>query len=122
MTNWRKFDFLRIHHLWIPSRGTGIDLLVTDSKNRKTVSLQVKFLKDFLPTETEETFQKGLKSCGWLTLKRDKIKQSLAEFWVFVMFNFEQKRTAFVLIPAKVLLKKITKLHRNDKIIQSYLW
>ena len=42
-------------NIWIPSRDTGIDLLVTDSKNRKTVSLQVKFSKDFLPTEKEET-------------------------------------------------------------------
>ena len=65
-------------NLWIPSRDTGIDLLVTDSKNRKAVSLQVKFSKDFLPTETEETFQKGWKSLGWWALKRDKIKQSLA--------------------------------------------
>ncbi len=31
----------------IPSKDTGIDLLVTDSKNRSAVSLQVKFSKDF---------------------------------------------------------------------------
>jgi len=109
-------------NIWIPSRDTGIDLLVTESKNRKTASLQVKFSKDFLPTGMEETFQKGLKSCGWWTLKRDKIKQSLADFWVFVMFNFEQKRTEFIIIPPKILLKRITQLHGNDKIIQSYLW
>jgi hypothetical protein len=108
-------------NIWIPSRDTGIDLLVTDSKNRKAVSLQGKFSKDFLSTEREETFQKGLKSLGWWTLKRDKIKQSLADFWVFVMFTFEQRRTEFVIIPPKILLKKITKLHGSTKIIQSYL-
>jgi len=108
-------------NIWIPSRDTGIDLLVTDSKNRKTVSLQVKFSKDFLPTESQEIFQKGFKSLGWWALKRDKIKQSLADFWVFVVFDFRQKRTEFVIIPPKTLLKKITKLHGDDKIIQSYL-
>ncbi len=35
----RKF---RRVNLWVPSRDTGTDLLVTDSKNEKTVSLQVK--------------------------------------------------------------------------------
>ena len=30
-------------NVWIPSKDTGIDLLITDSNNKKTVSLQVKF-------------------------------------------------------------------------------
>ena len=32
--------FRRVN-LWVPSRDTGTDLLVTDSKNKKAVSLQV---------------------------------------------------------------------------------
>ena len=36
-------------NVWLPSKDTGIDLLVTDKTNNKTVSLQVKFSKDFLP-------------------------------------------------------------------------
>lgn len=36
-------------NVWIPSKDTGIDLLVSDRKNRRTASLQVKFGKDFLP-------------------------------------------------------------------------
>ena len=37
-------------NVWIPSKDTGIDLLVSDHQNRRTASLQVKFGKDFLPT------------------------------------------------------------------------
>ena len=36
-------------NVWLPSKDTGVDLLVTDAKNRKAVSLQVKFSKDFTP-------------------------------------------------------------------------
>jgi hypothetical protein len=32
--------------VWVPSRDTGIDLLVTDSRHRKAVSLQVKSSRD----------------------------------------------------------------------------
>jgi len=35
-------------HVWLPSKDTGIDLLVTDQTNSKTVSLQVKFSKEEL--------------------------------------------------------------------------
>ena len=36
-------------NVWIPAKDTGIDLLVTDHENRRTVSLQAKYGKDFLP-------------------------------------------------------------------------
>jgi len=34
------------YNVWVPSKDTGIDLLVTNSKNNKAVSLQVKYSKD----------------------------------------------------------------------------
>jgi len=43
---------------WIPAKDIGIDLLVTDMENRRTVSLQVKYGKDFLPEETNPTIRK----------------------------------------------------------------
>ena len=39
----RAFPKLQI---WIPSRDTGVDLLVTDRLQTKVASLQVKFSKD----------------------------------------------------------------------------
>jgi len=52
-------------HVWVPSRDSGIDLLVTDRRNRRAVSLQVKFSKDFLVTHMGPAFQKELRACGW---------------------------------------------------------
>ena len=109
-------------NVWIPSKDTGVDLLLTDPKNKKTVSLQVKFSKDFLATHMEDSFQMGLKSCGWWSLNQDKIKQSFADFWIFVLHSFNQKNKQYVIIEPEELFKKLTKLHGDIKTIQCYLW
>lgn len=39
-------------NVWVPSRDSGVDLLVTDRANHRAVSLQVKLSRDFLVTDT----------------------------------------------------------------------
>ena len=65
-------------NVWIPSRDTGVDLLVSDQKSQRTVSLQVKFSKDFLVTHMKPEFQKSLRACGWWTINRHKLQASPA--------------------------------------------
>jgi len=108
-------------NVWIPSKDTGIDLLITNSTNKKTTSIQVKFSKDWT-THIPEALQRGLKSCGWWTLNRDKLKKSPANFWVFVLYGFSQESIQYVIISPQELLKKLTLIHDNSKIIQTYLW
>ena len=115
----RKF---RNVNVWIPSKDTGVDLLVTDKKNKKTVSLQVKFSRDFLATHMPAVFQKPLRACGWWSLNRDKIVKSNADYWVFVLVGFERRSTDFVIIKPTDLLKRLDKIHTKAKTIQSYLW
>ena len=43
-------DKFKKYRVWVPSKDIGIDLLVTNSKNSKAVSLQVKFSKDYTVT------------------------------------------------------------------------
>lgn len=118
-------DFLerqfRDVNLWVPSKDTGIGLLVTDKKNKKTVSLQVKFSRDFL-AHMPIVFQKPLKACGWWSLNREKIAKSSADYWVFVLVGFERRSTDFVVIKPLELLKRLDALHTRAKTIQSYLW
>lgn len=55
-------------NVWIPAKDTGIDLLLTDKTNRKTLSIQVKFSKDFLGSlgkTTSEAVATKVKSGGW---------------------------------------------------------
>jgi hypothetical protein len=80
-------QFRRVN-VWVPSRDTGVDLLVSDRRNRRAVSLQVKFSKDFLVTHMGPVFQKDLRSCGWWTIDQNKLQDSPADFWVFVLHGF----------------------------------
>ena len=73
-------------NVWLPSKDTGIDLLLTDKSNKKMVSIQVKFSKDFNITHVEENLRKNIKGTGWWTLNKEKIKSSQADYWVFVLF------------------------------------
>ena len=109
-------------NLWVPSRDTGTDLLVTDSKNKKAVSLQIKFSRDFLATHMPSIFQKPLRACGWWSLNREKIAKSTADYWVFVLVGFERRSTDFVIIKPSDLLARLDAIHGKKKIIQSYIW
>ncbi len=109
-------------NVWIPSRDTGIDLLVTDKQNKNTTSIQVKFSKDFLITHGRPEYQQNLISCGWWTLNRDKIRTSGADFWVFVLHTFNEKNMQYVILPPHVLLERMDHLHPNTKLLQTYLW
>ena len=113
---------LKNFNVWVPSKDTGVDLLVTDKNNKKTVSLQVKFSKDFLTTHMSDTFQQGLRACGWWTLRRDKIMQSKADFWIFVLHAFNQKNLQFIIIRPNELIEKLTSIHGDIKTIQTYMW
>lgn len=111
----------RLKHVnvWIPSRDTGIDLLVTDHRSRRAVSFQVKFSKDFLITHIDPAFRRQLRACGWWTINPGKLRKSPADFWVFVLLTFE-KKPDFVVVPTEVLRRKFRTQARP--VIQSYLW
>jgi hypothetical protein len=109
-------------NLWIPSKDTGIDLLITDQKNNFNVSLQVKFSKDFLITHGTKEQQRNFESWGWWTLNREKITNSPADFWVMVMHTFNDKNRHFMIIEPKELLRRMNALHPKSKSLQTYLW
>jgi len=110
-------------HVWIPAKDTGIDLLVTNSANRKAVSLQVKFSKDFNPTHRPTLLQNKLRATGWWTHQPQKIQKSQADFWVFVLPSFIEHETSFIIVPPAELLRRFRAIHgRTGKRIDSYLW
>jgi hypothetical protein len=110
-------------NVWLPSKDTGVDLLVTNGRNTKTVSLQVKFSKDFTPTHRTILLQRKLVAGGWWTLQEAKIKDSCADFWVFVLPSFFEHKTSFIIITPKELLRRMMSIRgKAMKRIQSYLW
>ena|SRR5437660_10100727 len=108
--------------VWLPSRDLGVDLLLTDKSCKKAVSIQVKFSRDFLATHMADALRPGLKACGWFTLKRQKLSQSTANFWIFVLYPFNQKEVDFVIAPPSAILEMLSALHGKQKSIQSYIW
>jgi hypothetical protein len=110
-------------NVWVPSRDTGVDLLVSNSQSSSAISLQVKFSKDYLVTHMGAEFQKNLRACGWWTLDRKKLRLSPANLWVFVLVGYEKRSTDFVIIPPKRLLQFLNRVHgTRNEIIQSYIW
>lgn len=109
-------------NVWVPTKDTGIDLLVSDSQNRAAVSLQVKFSKDFLVTHMRPEFQERLRACGWRTINREKLAKSRADYWVFVLQGFASRSTDFVVAPRQELLGRLTAIHGVHKTVQSYIW
>ena len=109
--------------VWMPSKDTGIDLLVTDSRSRHAVSLQVKFSKDFNPTNEPDLLQAKLMAAGWWTHEPQKIRKSEADFWVFVLPSFLVHEVSFIIIPPSELLRRFQAIfgHRGKR-IHSYLW
>jgi len=109
--------------LWIPSKDTGIDFLITNKKDRrKNVSIQVKFSKDFLP-EMNPIFHEKLSACGWWTLNPDKILSSSADFWIIAPYSFSNKNIEFIIIEPEELYKRLVAIHGSGKkSLTTYLW
>lgn len=108
-------------NVWVPTRDAGVDLLVSDAKNSRSVSLQVKYSKDFLVTHWGPEFQKELRACGWWTIDRAKLVRSPAGYWVFVLQGFASRSTDFVVVPRAQLLKHLAAIHGRRKLYQVYL-
>jgi hypothetical protein len=109
-------------NVWIPLRDSGIDLLVSDSLNRRFISLQVKFSKDFLVTHMGSAFQKQLRACGWWAISQGKLAKSPADYWIFVLHGFASRSVDFVVIPRRELLRRLQAIHGEKRTIQSYIW
>jgi hypothetical protein len=109
-------------NVWVPAKDTGIDFLLTDKHNTRTLSLQVKFSRDYLTTDAKE-FGNRLRAIGWWTPTRQQIEKSRAQYWVFVLFGFVTRSTEFIFIEPDALLKRLNEIHPNTVTkFQSYLW
>lgn len=74
-------DYLERHYksprqlrVWVPSKDTGIDLLVTNENCSRAMSFQVKFSKSYGSNEFCEAM-------GWWNIDSAKLAQSPADYW-----------------------------------------
>lgn len=90
--------------VWVPTRDTGVDLLVTSKKRQgKSVGLQVKFSRGF---NIRAEMAEHLVATSWFALDPAKIRNSQADLWAFVILTLRHKEH-FVVIPTQELRKRI---------------
>ena len=112
-------------NVWIPSKDTGIDFLVTNKSNTKSISFQVKLSKDYSSSQRKNEIQQQITVGGWLTLKHDKIEQSNADYWVIAILpNERYLKPIYIVITPKELLRKLkaVQLNGESKIYHFYPW
>ena len=90
--------------VWLPSKDSGIDFLVTDNECLRTVSLQVKFSRGF---EWDKSAFPEIIISSFFTVQRRKLEASPAQYWVFVLNPFNSKHPRFLVIRTKELLEKL---------------
>lgn len=104
----------------LPSKDMGVDLLVTDKGHRRTLSVNVKFSRDFLGTS--KAVVANLRAQEWWAFDRKKLNSSPADLWVLVLCTFTQGGYDFMLIEPRELSKRCRMLGRRKQTIQSYAW
>jgi hypothetical protein len=111
-------------HVWVPAKDTGVDLLVSDSKNKQVVSLQVKYSQDYLATFMKNIkLKESLHTWGWWKFNRRQIAASpAADYWILVVIPME-KPPDFVIIKPADLLRRLDTIHQGKpKSFQSDFW
>ena len=111
-------------NVWIPSKDTGIDLLVTHKKDTsKSVTIQVKMSRTYKLAHAKDDFDRKLLASGWFVLSHDKIEKSLADFWIFVIVSHEWKmKPKYIIIPPSELLSRLVNIHGKSKNYHFYPW
>jgi hypothetical protein len=110
------------YNLWIPAKDEGIDFLISDPKNEKTLSIQVKYSRDYNVLQLDDVLRTRLKTIGWFHLNRKKLQDSKADYWVLINYEGFTKATDFFFIRPNILFNVYSSLGRKGDIIDSYLW
>jgi len=113
----RKFRGCRV---WIPSKDSGIDLLLTDTSCSRTVPLQVKYSRDYVDSSPADPAFRAITRSSFVSLQRHKIETSPARYWVIVLHSFTSKNPRFLVIPPSELLKRIEAHHGRQKTYRLY--
>jgi hypothetical protein len=113
---------IRNKNVWVPTKDVGIDLLVTNSKNTRANSLQVKFSRDFLPImKYGALIQKQLRSSTWFIIDRKHLTRSPADYWVLVLLGFEENSRDYLITKPKELLRRLEILQGTAPRYQTYV-
>lgn len=111
--------------VWAPSKDSGVDIIVSNSKGNRFVSLQVKLSADHSGIRVPPKLKKHFLTWSWWTYPLEKIEKSKADLWLFILSGFDHNTAEhfyeYILIPPRDLYKKISQIHGVKEKIHSYL-
>ena len=108
---------------WVPSKDRGVDLLLTSSDNRKTVGVQVKSSRSYLRGAGPGDGSERLKIGGWCNFSRNRLENSPADIWSFVLISPRRSEPpVFLNIPPADLLQRLEKIHGVRDKYSIYPW
>lgn len=109
--------------LWLPTKDTGVDFLLTSQNREKTVGVQVKMSRDYRPNVASSQFEEALEAAGWFVFSAKKLHQSKAEIWSLVLVSRERRsRPYFVNVAPAELLKRLKIIHGENESYHLYVW
>jgi len=112
--------------VWVPAKDRGIDMLVTNKKNNhKSVTLQIKLSKDYVPVQKSEVKDR-YNSWGWwsFNLKAidDNIEKANPDFWLLAISGYGKKALRCIIIKPTELRRRLVAIHGKEKSLKPYLW
>jgi len=106
--------------VWVPSKDSGIDLLLTSASCSRTVSLQVKYSRDYVDTSPADSALRKITRSSFLSVQRRKLEASPARYWVIVLHSFTSKSPRFLIITPRELLRRIETHHGRQDTYRLY--
>jgi hypothetical protein len=109
--------------LWMPTKDTGVDFLITDAEGENPVSVQVKMSRDYRPPYLRSEFDERLTAAGWFVFSYSALENSLAKVWSLILVSHERRqRPIFVNLSPQALLEGLIKTHGVKKTYHVYPW
>lgn len=109
--------------LWVPTKDTGIDFLISAQGQTDIVTVQVKMSRDYRPPYASSDFEHLLEAAGWFVFTRRALENSPADIWSIVLVSHQRKsQPIFVNIAPSELLRKLESIHGKREKYHLYPW
>lgn len=111
---------LRNCRVWIPSKDTGIDMLLTNESCSRAVPLQIKYSRDYVESSPIDPISRSMTRSSFIRVQRRKIQTSAARYWIIVLHSFTSRSSRYVVVNPSELLKRIEAHHGRRDIYSLY--
>lgn len=116
----KKFPKLR---LWMPTKDTGVDFLITDAAGEKTTTVQVKMSRDYRPAMAQSVFDQQLSAAGWFVFTYKALTKTAASTWSLILVSpVRNQKPIFLNICPRILLQRLIQLHGEKEDYHLYPW